>query len=170
MDEQQTPEVGRPRTGRILTSVGVVIAAAALVAAGFVVIRSFRNVKPEPLPSSLRTAPPDTGFVAFRAGMRRKALNLSARCESKRKQLGRGMTPSLDSLSRGCDSSIRLVIDRIAELGTATRENRGTVADSVRAEYERAKLKVRVFTRTGLGSDTIPEDSLDREVKKLIGE
>jgi hypothetical protein len=170
VDEQQTPEAGRSRTGRALTWVGVVLATAALAVAGFVVVRSFRNVKPEPLPPSLKTAPPDTALVAFRASTRRKVMSLSVRCQSKRRQLGNKVTAEQDSLSRGCDSAISVVLGRIAALDTVRRENRKAAADSVRAAYERAKLKVRVFTRSGLHSDTIPEDSLDKEVKKLISE
>jgi hypothetical protein len=102
--------------------------------------------------------------------MRRKALNLAARCASERRQLGKGMIPSQDSLGRECDSAITSVLGRIAALDTVSRANRKAAADSVRAEYERAKLMVRTFTRTGLPSDTIPEDSLDKEIKKLISE
>ena len=170
MDERQTPEAGRPRTSRTLTSVGVVLAAAALIVAGFLVVRSFRDVKPEPLPPSLKTAPPDTALVAFRGSIRRKVRNLSTRCESRRKLFGSRLTPVQDSLSRECDSAIALVLGRIAALDTVRRENRKTAADSVRAGYERAKLKVRIFARTALDSDTINEDSLNREVKKLISE
>jgi hypothetical protein len=170
VDEQKTPEAGRPQTGRALTSVGVILAAAALAVAGFVVVRSLRNVRPEPLPPSLRTAPPDSVFFAFRSGMRRKAMGLSVRCQSERRRLGNRMTRLEDSLSRECDSAIASVRRRIAVLDTVAKENRKVATDSVKAEYERAKLKVRVFTRTGLGSDTISEDSLDREIKKLISE
>jgi hypothetical protein len=170
MDEQRTPETGRPQSGRALTSVGVVLAAAALVVAGFLVVTSFRNVKPEPLPPSLKTVPPDTGFVVFRASMRRKVMNLATRCESKRKQLGNGLTPRLDTLGRECDSAISSVIGRIAAFDTVRRENRKTAADSAKAAYERARLKVRVFARTVLDADTIDEDSLDRELKRLISE
>lgn len=170
MDEQQIPVAGRSRTGRTLTWVGVVVAAAALAVAGFVVVRSLRDVKPEPLPPSLKTAPPDTNLVVFRAGIRRKVMNLAVRCESNRKQLGSRMTPAEDSLSRECDSAIASVRARIAALDTVSRENRKAAADSVKAHYESAKLKVRVFTRAGLGSDTINEDSLNTEIRKLISE
>jgi hypothetical protein len=148
----------------------MVLAVAALVVAGLVVVRSLRSVRPEPLPPSLKTASPDSVFLAFRAGMRRKAMALSARCQSERRRLGNGMTRLEDSLSRECDSSIVSVRRRIAVLDTVAKENRKAATDSVKAEYERAKLKVRVFTRTGPGSDTINEDSLDREIKKLISE
>jgi hypothetical protein len=170
VDEQQTPAAGRSRTGRTLSSVGVVLAAAALAVAGFVVVRSFRKVRPEPLPPSLKTAPPDTGLVVFRVSTRRKVINLSARCRSTRKKLGDQITPEQDSLGRECDAAIAAVLGRIAALDTVRRENRKVAADSVRAAYNRAKLKVRAFTRSGPRSDTIPEDSLDREIKKLISE
>jgi sugar-specific transcriptional regulator TrmB len=153
-----------------LNAVGVVLVAAALVVAGFLVVRSLRSVKPEPLPPSLKPVPPDTGLVVFRASIRRKVMNLASRCKSKRKQLGDGMTPQLDSLGRECDSAISSVLGRIAALDTMSRENRRTAADSIRAAYERAKLKVRVFARTVLDADTVNEDSLDREIKKLISE
>lgn len=170
MAEHQAPESGRPQTGRAAAVVGLVVAAAALVVALFVVARSLRKVKPEPLPPALKTAPPDTALVFFRANTRRKVRNLSARCESKRKQMGSRITPAQDSVGRECDSTIASVLDRIAVLDTVSRENRRAVADSVKAEYERAKLKVRVFARMGRRSDFIDEDSLDLEIKKLISE
>ena len=148
----------------------MVLAAAALAIALFVVVRSLRNVKPEPLPPSLKTAPPDTALVAFRGSIRRKVRNLSVRCESKRKLLGSRMTPLQDSLSRESDSAITSVLGRISALDTVRRENRKMAADSIRAGYERAKLKVRIFTRSASRSDLIDEDSLDREIKKLISE
>ena len=170
MDERQTPEAERSRTARVLTSVGVVLAAVALAVALFVVAGSFRRVAPEPLPPALKTAPPDTALIAFRGSIRRKVGYLSARCESKRKQLGSRMTPTQDSLSRECNSAIASVVGRIGALDTVSRANRKAAADSVRAEYYRAKLKVRVFTRSGRRSDSIDEDSLDTEIKKLISE
>jgi hypothetical protein len=154
----------------MLTSAAVVTAAVALAVAGFVVVRSFRNVRPEPLPPSLRTVPPDTALVAFRGSIQRKVTNLATRCASRRKQFGSVMTPLEDSLSRECDSAIALVRARIAALDTVARGNRKIAADSVKAQYERAKLKVRVFTRTGRGNDTLAGDSLDKEIQKLIGE
>jgi hypothetical protein len=170
VDEQQTPEAGRPRTGRAAAAVGIVLAAAAVAAALFVVATSIRKVKPEPLPPALQTAPPDTALVVFRASMRRKVMNLSARCESKRKRFDGRMTPGQDSLGRECDSAIASVLVRIAAFDTVKRENRNAASDSVKAEYERAKLKVRTFTRSGLRGDTIDEDSLDEEIKRLISE
>jgi len=148
----------------------MVLAAAALAVALLVVATSLRKVKPEPLPPALKTAPPDTALAVFRANTRRKVRNLSARCESKRKQMGSRMTSVQDSVGRECDSAIASVLGRIAALDTVSRENRRAAADSVKAEYERAKLKVRVFTRTGRRSDLIDEDSLDLEIKKLISE
>jgi hypothetical protein len=170
VDERQIPKTGRSRASSTLTSVGVVLAAAALVVAGFLVVTNFRRVKPESLPPSLRITPPDTGLVVFRASMRRKVSNLSARCEAKRKQLGNRTSSLSDSLSRECDSSISSVLGRIAALDTIRRENRKAAADSIRAGYERARITVRAFARTVLDSDTLDEDSLDRELKKLISE
>jgi hypothetical protein len=168
--DQQTPESTRPVTRHALSPVAVVLVVAALLVAGFLVVRSFRSVKPEPLPPSLKTAPPDTGLFVFRANIRLKARNLAARCEAKRKQIGNRMTPPMDSLSRECDSAISTVLGRVAALDTVRRENRKISADSIKAAYERAKLKVRVFARTVIDADTINEDSLDRELKKLISE
>ncbi len=168
--DQQIPEPGPQPKRRPPNMAGVLLITAALVVAGFLVVRSFRSIKPEPLPPSLKTAPPDTGFVVLRASIRSKVRSLAARCEAKRKQLGNRMTPRIDSLSRGCDSAISSVLGRIAAFDTVRRENRKAAADSIKAGYERAKLDVRVFTRTVLDADTINEDSLDREIRKLISE
>ena len=170
VNEPQTPESGQPRRGRARVIVIAVLAAATLVAALFVVASSLRKVQPEALPPALRTAPPDTALVVFRASMRRKLRNLSARCESKRTQFSEGMTPEQDSMSRGCDSAIAAVLARVAALDTVKRENRKGAAEGVKAEYERAKLKVRVFTRSGLRRDGTDEDSLDEELRKFISE
>ena len=170
MHEQQAPEAGESRAGRAAGMAGIALAAVALLIALLVVVRSVRRVEPEPLPLSLKTAPPDTGLVVFRANMRRRVRNLSARCEARRRQFGRLMTPAQDSMNRECDSGIEFVLGRIAGLDTVSRENRKAAADSVEAAYERAKLKVRVFTRSGRQSDFVDEDSLEQEIKKLISE
>jgi hypothetical protein len=167
--ERQTTEAGPPRTNWTAV-LGIVLASAALVVAVFVVATSLGKVKPEPLPPALTPAPPDTALVVFRASMRRKIVNLSDRCESKRKRFGDRITPGQDSLGRECDSAIASVLVRLAELDTAKRENRKSASDSVKAGYERAKLMVRAFTRSGLPNDVIDEDSLDEEIKKLISE
>ena len=164
------PEARRPRKARAAAVTGIVLAAAAVAVALFVVATTLRKVKPEPLPRSLQTAPPDTALVVFRASSRRKARYLSARIESKRRQMGSRMTPAQDSVGRECDSAIASVLGRIAMLDTVSRENRRAVADSVKAGYDRAKLRVRVFTRMGRRSDSIDEDSLDLEIKRLISE
>jgi hypothetical protein len=168
VDQQPIPETGPPRHGRGRIVVGAVLAAAILAAALFVVVRSLRSVEPAALPPSLKTPPPDTALVAFRASIRRRVRTLSARCASKRKEFGEELTAEQDSLSRGCDSAIAAVLARVAALDTVKRENRKEAADSVRAEYERAKLKVRVFTRSGLRRDQIDEDSLDAELEKFV--
>ncbi len=169
MHEQQTPKAASPRTSRAAVF-GVVLATAALAVAAFVVATSLGKVKPEPLPPALIPTPPDTALVVFRASMRRKVANLSDRCESKRKRFGDRITPKQDSLGSECDSAIASVLVRLAQLDTAKRENRKSVSDSVKAEYERAKLMVRTFTRSGLQSDMLDDDSLDEEIKKLISE
>ena len=170
MDVQQTPEAGPAGRPRARAAVISVLAAAALAVALVVVARSVRRVEPAPLPSALRTAPPDTALVSFRAGIRRKVKTLAARCASKRKQLGEGMTLEQASMSRKCDSAIASVLVRVAALDTVKREGRKAAADGVRAEYERAKLEVRAFTRSGLRRELVDGDSLDEELKKLISE
>jgi hypothetical protein len=80
------------------------------------------------------------------------------------------MTPEQDSLSRECDAALASVLARVAALDTVRRENRSAAADDVRAEYEQARLKVRVFTRSGPRPDEIDEDSLDKELRRFISE
>jgi hypothetical protein len=170
VDEHQPPKAGGPRAGRAAGVVGIALGVVALGIALFVVVRSLRKVEPEPLPPALKTTPPDTGLVVFRANMRRRVRNLAARCESRRREFGEVMTPAQDSMSRECDSGLALVRGRIAALDTVSRENRKTAVDSVRAAYERAKLEVRAFTRSGRPSDLIDEDSLNQEIKRLVSE
>lgn len=145
------------------------LAAAALIVALLVVARSLRKVVPEPLPPGLKTAPPDTAFVLFRASTRRKVNALAIRCRAKRKELGDSMTASQDSMSRECDSAIASLVRHIAAFGSVSREGRKVAAESLTAEYNRAKLKVLDFTRSGLVGE-VSEDSLDRELKKLMSE
>jgi len=170
VSEQRTPDSGRRRTGSTPTSVGVVLAVVALAVALFVVVRSFRGVKPEPLPPSLRTAPPDTALVVFRASYRKKTLNLAARCRLTRERLRHNFTPLQDSLSRECDSAIAVLQVDLAALDSIKRENRKTAADSFRSEYVSTRAKVNAFTRSSLGAGRVSEDSLDKELEKLISE
>jgi hypothetical protein len=170
VSEQQTPQPRHSRTGRPVVVAGIVLAALALTVALFVIVRSLGQVVPEPVPTSLKPPPPDTGLVLFRANIRRKVMNLSARCRSKRRQFGDRITPAQDSLARGCDSAIAAVLAAVAALDTVRRDARKAASDGVLAEYNSAKLRVRAFTRSGLGSDSIDEDSLDMEIKKLISE
>jgi len=170
VDEQQTPEVGQPRRGRALVIIVSVLAAATLVVALLVVARSLRKVVPEPLPPGLKTAPPDTALVIFRASTRRKVNALSIRCRFKRGQLGDSMTSSQDSMSRECNTAIASLLHHIVAFDTVSREGRKVAAESLTAEYDRAKLKVRDFTRSGLGGSEVSEDSLDQELRTLISE
>jgi len=170
VNERQTPEAGRSQTGRTLTSVGVLLAVVALAVALFVVVRSFRSVKPEPLPPSLKTAPPDTALVLFRASFRKKTLNLAARCRLTRERLHNELTPSQDSLERECDSAIAVLLADVTALDSVKRENRKAAADALRAEYARAKAMVNAFTRSSLGAGRVSEDSLNKELEKLISE
>jgi hypothetical protein len=169
MDERQMPEVERPRRSPALVLVGV-LAAVALAAALYVVVKSLRRVRTDPLPVALQTAPPDTGLVMFRANMRRKVRTLEIRCRTKRKQLKDGLTPRQDSLSRECDSAIALVLTHVAVLDSVRREGRKAAAESLRAEYARVRAKVNAFTRSRPGAGEVSDDSLDEELKKLISE
>ena len=170
MDVQQTPEIGTTRRARVRVIVIGVLAVATLAVALIVVAWSLRRVEPATLPPALKTAPPDTALVVFRASMRRKVRTLSKRCASKRKEFGAAMTPEQDLMGRECDSAIAGALARIAALDTVKRADRKAAADSVKAEYERARLKVRVFTRSGQQGGEIDEDSLDEELRKFISE
>jgi hypothetical protein len=170
MDERQTPDVEQTRRSRVPTVVISVLAAVALFAALYVVVKSLRRVNPEPVPVALRNAPPDTGLVVCRASLRRKARTLEIRCRTTRKQLKDGMSPQQDSLGRECDSAIARFLDHIAAFDSVKREDRKAAADSLKAEYARAKAEVNAFTRFGRGTNEVSEDSLNQELKKLISE
>jgi len=169
MDEQQTPGAEKPRRSRAALFVVTVLLVLALAAAVYVVTRSLRRVEPEPVPVALQTAPPDTGFVLFRAGLRRKVGTLETRCRTKRKQLASELSSLQDSLSRECDSAVALVRAHVAAFDSVKRSDRKAAADSLKAEYERAKARVNAFTRSGQRGE-VSEDSLDRELKRLISE
>lgn len=143
------------------------LAVVAFVVALFVVVKCLRKVQPEQLPPALRQAPPDTAYVLFRASTRSKVSTLSIRCRLKRKDLGHAMTPAQDSMGRECDSAIAAALGRIAAFDTVSRDGRKVAAESITAAYDRAKLVVRYFTRSGLGGNEISDDSLDRELKRL---
>jgi hypothetical protein len=170
MDERQTPEVERPRRNPAALVVVGMLAAVALVAALYVVVKSLRRVKPEPVPVALRTAPPDTALVSFRANMRRKVRMLELRCKTKRKQLKDGLTPQQDSLSGECDSAIALILTHVAAFDSVKREDRKAAVDSLKADYARARARVNVFMRSGRSVGEVSDDSLDEELKKLMSE
>jgi hypothetical protein len=170
VDERQPPEVDRPRRSPAAIVVVSVLAVLALAAALYVIVKSLRRVTPESVPVALQNPPPDTGFVFFRASLRRKVRTLEMRCRTKRKQLEGGLSPRQDSLSRECDSAVAMVLAHIAAFDSVTRSDRKAASDSLKAEYERAKARVNAFTRSGLGGDGVSNDSLDRELKKLISE
>jgi hypothetical protein len=170
MDAQQKPEVEEPKRNPAALAVVGVLAVVALAAALYVTVRSLRRVQTSPVPIALRTAPPDTGLVVFRASMRRKVRTLETRCKLKRKRLKNGLNPQQDSLSRECDSAIALILIHVTALDSVKREDRKMAAGSLRAEYARVKGKVNAFTRSGLGRGEVSDDSLDAELKKLIGE
>lgn len=170
MDERQPPEVERPKRSPATLVAVSVLAVLALAAALYIILKSLRRVTPEPIPVALQTAPPDTALVLFRASMGRKVRMLEIRCRVKRKQLAGGLNPEQDSLSRECDSAIVSIRTHITALDSVRRENRKAAADSVKAEYARVKEKVNAFTRSGMGGEEVSDDSLDRELKKLISE
>lgn len=170
MAEQQMPESGQQRNARIFVVLVTALAAVAIVVALLVVVRSLHRVQPEQLPSALKPEAPDTGFVIFRASTRHKVNALSVRCKLKRKALGDSITPAQDSMSRECDSAITAVLDRMAAFDTVSRGGRKVAADSITAIYNRAKLVVRAFTRSGPAGSDIRDDSLDRELNRLISE
>jgi hypothetical protein len=170
MDERQTPEVERPRRNPAALVVVGVLAALALVAALYVVVRSLRRVKTEPLPVALRPAPPDTALVMFRANMRRKLRTQAMRCKTRRWQLRAGLTPQQESLGSECDSAIALILRHVAALDSVKREGQKAAAASLRAEYARLREKMTAFTHSPPGAGEESDDSLDLELKKLISE
>ena len=170
MDERQTPEVESPKRSPAALVVVGVLAALALAAALYVVVKRLRRVQTGPVPVALRTAPPDTGLVNFRAGLRGKAHTLKVRCRMTRQRLQNKLTPSQDSLGRECDSAIAGLLAHVTALDSMKREERKAAADGLRAEYESVKVKVNVFTRSGLGGNEVSDDSLNAELKKLISE
>jgi hypothetical protein len=153
-----------------VTIVLLVVMAAAAAAALYIVVKSLRNVDPGPLPESLKTAPPDTALVNFRASMARKTRALATRCRLTRKRWQGKLTPEQDSLGRDCDIAIEALRSHVEALKLVKREDRKSASDSLRAEYSRAKASVNKFTRSVLKVGDVPDDSLDAELKKLMGE
>jgi len=173
MDERQMPEAERPRRSPVLTAAVLVVAVAALAGALYVVARNLKKVSVVPASVDTlaipRPLPPDTAFVVFRAGMRRKVRTLEIRCRLARKQLKDGLTPQQDSLSRECDSALALILAHVAAFDSVKREGRKAAAADLKAEYARARAKVNVFARSGRHVGEVSDDSLDMELKKLIG-
>jgi len=145
----------------------VLVTVLAVAAALFVVAKSLRKVQPAQLPPALKQAPPDTGYVFFRASIRSKVNTLAIRCRMKREELRDTLTPAQDSMSRACDVSIAAALSRIAAFDTVSRGGRKVAAESIKAAYDNAKLVVRSFTHSGLGSNDVSDDSLDRELQRL---
>ncbi len=174
MDERQTPEVELPKRSPVTALVALVIGVAAVAGALYVVAKNVKKVSH--IPASVDTTgivtplPPDTGFVRVQANFRGKAHTLTVRCRMTRTRLQGRLTPSQDSLGRECDSVIVRFLAHVAAFDSVKREDRKAVADSLKAEYLRARAKVNVFTRSGLGAGEVSDDSLDAELKKLISE
>lgn len=169
-DRKPSPEPQTPGPNRLVYVVGLILVALALTAALYVVLKSLHRVETGPVPPALRAVPPDTGYVIFRASVRRKARVLSTRCRATRKRLQGKLTPEQDSLATECDSAIARVLARVAAFDSVERGARRQEADSIRRWYERAKLEVRAFTRSGSTKAELDDDSLDRELKKLLGD
>jgi hypothetical protein len=174
MDERQTPEVERPKRSPVLTVVTLVIGVVAVVGALYVVAKNLKRVSLIPASADttgiLKPMPPDTGLVGLRATFRGKAHTLAVRCRMTRRRLQDKLTPPQDSLSRECDSAIAALLAHVAALDSVKREDRKAAVDSLKAEYERAKAEVNVFSRSGLNTGEVSDDSLDAELKKLISE
>jgi hypothetical protein len=174
MDERQTPEGERPKRSPVTAVVALVIGVAAVAGALYVVAKNVKKVSLVPTSvdttAIIKPIQPDTGFVRVSANFRGKAHTLKVRCRMTRTRLKGKLTPSQDSLGRECDSAIALLLTHVAAFDSLKREDRRAAAGNLKAEYVRARAKVNVFTRSGLGAGDVSDDSLDAELKKLISE
>jgi hypothetical protein len=165
-------EVQNTENGRRFIKTGFVVAisfvAAAAAVALFVVVRNVRKVAVGPVPEALRPLAADTGAAAFHSAMSRKLRNLDRRCSLKVQQLAGRMTPGQDSLLGLARSGLKDVWARLGRYDSIPAAVRRPVAESIRIEYEIVKRDVNAFTRSDMGVMIPSDDSLDREVQKLI--
>lgn len=169
MSEERKTEPGRPRSrGGVIVSVCLV--AAAVVVAALVVAKNARRVSTGPVPVALQAVPTDTGLTAFRVGLWRKTKALERRSEGKMKLLDGELSPAADSLLKLSRAGIAGLLAGLARLDSVPESGRKAAQDSLKAEYERVKADVNAFTRLRMAGSVPNEDSLDEEVRKLIGE
>jgi hypothetical protein len=164
--EKQSATRSRMGAGAVIT---VCVVAAAVAAAVFVVVKNARKVSTGPVPVALQPAAADTGFAAFRAGLWHKVKALDKRCTGKEQLLQGKLTPVEDSLLKLSRAGIKSLFAGLARLDSVPEPGRKPAQDSLKAEYETVKANVNAFARLGKRGSDINEDSLDAEVRKLIG-
>jgi hypothetical protein len=168
MSNAEKQSVARHRTGtRYIVTLCVV--AAAVAGAVFVVLKNARKVSTGPVPEALQPVRADTGFAAFRAGLWRKVKVLDRRCKGKEQLLQGKLTPVEDSLLSLSRAGIKSLFVGLARLDSVPGPGRKVAQDSLRAEYELVKSNVNAFARSGKVGPDISDDSLDAEVRRLVG-
>ena len=152
----------------------VLVTLAVLVALGgavLVVTRSARKAKLGPAPVSFRKSPKDSTLVSFQRGMLRRAWMTARRIERKQAQAGT-LTPRQDSLAGRSDSAVAAMRHRLMLLDSLpTVARRWALMESIKDEYLDLRQLVQDFVRSVTPTeDTLGEDSLDTELRKLISE
>lgn len=166
-DTEKQPARTR-RTGAGTAATGLLVAAAVVVAV-LVVIRNARKVSPGPVPNALQSPTTDTTFAGFRAGLWRKTKALEKRYIGREQLLQGKLTPPEDSLLQLSRAGTRRIFAGLARLDSVPVAGRKAAQESLKAEYEVVKSHVNAFARLGREGSMISEDSLDAEVRKLIG-
>jgi hypothetical protein len=163
-------ESPRGRLPTAVTAVVAVVVVTLLGVAGFVIVTNARQVTTGPVPDAIVPRQRDTSYAGLHRLLAYKLGVLRRRYVPRRDSLST-RTPLQETLIRSCDSSIAATQVLLAAMDTVrTGRGRKAAGAEVRHSYEAAREVVARFMATVRFSESLDEDSLDQEMKKLIGD
>jgi hypothetical protein len=160
--------MAREKRGGSALFVALVVAAAFLVPAGILVVRSIGRVKSGPLPPALSPVNEDSALVG---GVRRlgyRLYQMDKRLDAQHARAGR-LTAEQAALFAAAESGMGSVRAVLAVLETLTDQTRRRhLLDSGTRLYDSARADARRFAAT-LGQPESEAESLDEELKQVLG-
>jgi hypothetical protein len=164
-DNQEQPKPA----GKAGRYVAIAVVLAALVPAGYLVLRNAGKVGTGPVPGYLKPVAPDTGLRRFRFsyGIRLRRLEAKYRRHTSGSDT---LNAHQDSLAAGCSSAIAHTRTVLGSMDSCrTDRSLKVLADSVRLWYDSSRSVVKAFIRA-LNKPELDDDSLDAELKSVLSE